>query len=79
MYQLDENWVTIELFSSYLGIGHGTLTLNLTLAKAKAAVNKMKGAVTKATPPSEKSDNMKAKRKTVVGKYSKVEGHNRSR
>jgi hypothetical protein len=24
MYQLDENWVTIELFSSYLDIGHGT-------------------------------------------------------
>jgi hypothetical protein len=41
--------------------------------QAKAAVNKMKGAVTKATPPSEESDNMKAKRKTVMGKDSKVE------
>jgi hypothetical protein len=48
-------------------------------AKAKAAVNKMKGAVTKTTPPSEESDNMKAKRNTVVGKYSNVEPHNRSR
>jgi hypothetical protein len=48
-------------------------------AKAKAAVNKMKGAVTKATPPSEESDNIKAKRKTVVGKYSKVERQNPSR
>jgi hypothetical protein len=38
----------------------------------------MKGAVTKATPPSEESDNMKAKRKTVMGKDSKVERHNRS-
>jgi hypothetical protein len=24
MCQLDENWVTIELFSGYLSIGHGT-------------------------------------------------------
>jgi hypothetical protein len=47
-------------------------------AKAKAAVNKMKGAVTKTIPPSEESDNMKAKRKTVVDKDSKVEPHNRS-
>jgi hypothetical protein len=38
----------------------------------------MKGVVTKATPPSEESDNMKAKRNTVVGKYSKVERHNSS-
>jgi hypothetical protein len=48
-------------------------------AKAKAAVNKMQGAVTKTTPPSEESRNMKAKRKIVVGKYSTVEPHNRSR
>jgi hypothetical protein len=45
-------------------------------AKAKAAFNKMKGAATKATPPSEESEKMKAKKKTVVGKDSKVELHN---
>jgi hypothetical protein len=59
MYQLDKNWVTIiELFSSYLGIGHGTKSKDKSTtmaktrktsrpqkssAKAKAAVNKMKG------------------------------------
>jgi hypothetical protein len=94
MYQLDKNWVTIELFSSYLGIGHGKKSKDKSAimaktrkisrpqkssAKAKTAVNKMKGAVIKTTPPSEESDNMKANRKTVVGKYSKVEPHNRSR
>jgi hypothetical protein len=42
-------------------------------AKAKAAVNKMKGAATKATPPSDESGKMKAKKKTVVGKDSEVE------
>jgi hypothetical protein len=93
MYQLDENWVTIELFSTYLGFGHGkkskdksatmaktrkTSRPQKSSAKAKAAVNKMKGAVTKTTQPSEESGNMKAKRKTVVGKDSKVEPHNQS-
>jgi hypothetical protein len=42
-------------------------------AKAKAAVNKMKGAATKATPPSDESKKMKAKKKTAVGEYSEVE------
>jgi hypothetical protein len=48
-------------------------------AKAKAAVNKMKGAVNKSTPPSEESDRMKAKKKTAVGKDSEAERHNPSR
>jgi hypothetical protein len=93
MYQLGENWVTLELLSSYLGIGHGTKSKDKSTtmaktrkmsrpqkssAKAKAAVNIMKGAVTRSTPPSEESDNMKAKRNTVVGKDSKVKRHNQS-
>jgi hypothetical protein len=45
-------------------------------AKAKAAVNKMKGATTKATPHSEESDKMKAKKKKVVGKDSEAERQN---
>jgi hypothetical protein len=48
-------------------------------AKAKAAVNKMKGAATKATPLSEEFVKMKAKKKTVAGKYSEAEQHNPSR
>jgi hypothetical protein len=48
-------------------------------AKAKAAVNKTKGAATNATPPSKESFKMKAKKKTTVGKDSEAEQHNPSR
>jgi hypothetical protein len=48
-------------------------------AKAKAAVNKMKGAVTKATPPSTESGKMKAKKNKFVCKYSEAERQNLSR
>jgi hypothetical protein len=44
-------------------------------AKARAGVNKTKGAVTKAAPPpSEESNIMKAKKKTGVGKTLKRDG-----
>jgi hypothetical protein len=47
-------------------------------AKAKAAVNKMKGAATTATPHSDESDQAKAKGDTVAGDHPKVEQNNQA-
>jgi hypothetical protein len=48
-------------------------------AKAKSEVNKMKGAATISTQPSNESDKMKVKKETVVGKDPEVERPNPSR
>jgi hypothetical protein len=47
-------------------------------AKAKAAVNKMKGAATTATPPSNESAEAKVKGETVVGDHPEVEQKNQA-
>jgi hypothetical protein len=82
--------VTIELFSSYLGIGHGTKL------KVKRQINnngsdlkntstpeilsqENEGAATEATPHSKESSKMKAKKNIVMGKDSEAERHNPSR
>jgi hypothetical protein len=47
-------------------------------AKAKAVVNKMKGAAITATPPSDESDEAKVKGETSVGDHPEVEQNNQA-
>jgi hypothetical protein len=50
-----------------------TLRPQKSSTKAKAAVNKIKGAATTATPPSDESDETKVKNETEVGEDPEVE------